>query len=112
MFYQLVGKLEEMKEVDHGAAFIDETKLESRARQYNFVRLKNVERHLADVKEQVYRETGLTNFAGLQSHLHTAANEVMLVHGRGKRRSEAQLGASAGAFCGLSKIRKPACYHG
>jgi transposase len=53
LFYQLVQKLECLGETDHGAVFVDGTKLESRAGRYTFVWRKSVEKHLLKVKEQV-----------------------------------------------------------
>ncbi len=43
------------------AVFADGTKLESNAGRYTFVWRKNVEKHLAGVKEQVCKETGMTS---------------------------------------------------
>ena len=90
LFYQLVRKLEELEETDHKAVFIDGTKMESRAGRYSFVWRKSVEKHLASVKEQIRRETGLTSSAALQNHLSTIAGDITFVHGKGKRKSEAQ----------------------
>ena len=90
LFYQLVRKLEELEETDHKAVFIVGTKMESRAGRYSFVWRKSVEKHLASVKEQIRRETGLTSSAALQNHLSTIAGDITFVHGKGKRKSEAQ----------------------
>ena len=90
LFYQLVEKLEAMGETDHRAVFVDGTKLESRAGRYTFVWRKNVEKHLARVKEQVYKETGLTSPASLQAHLEDLAVGIEFVHGSGRRKSEGQ----------------------
>ena len=86
-FYQLVKRLEAMGETDHRTVFVDGTKLESRAGRYTFVWRKSVEKHLAKVKEQVRKATGLTSPAALQSHLESLAKEICFVHGKGKRKS-------------------------
>ena len=87
LFYQLVKRLEAMGETDHRTVFVDGTKLESRAGRYTFVWRKSVEKHLAKVKEQVRKATGLTSPAALQSHLESLAKEICFVHGKGKRKS-------------------------
>ena len=73
LFYQLVKRLEAMGETDHRTVFVDGTKLESRAGRYTFVWRKSVEKHLAKVKEQVRKATGLTSPAALQSYLESLA---------------------------------------
>ena len=83
LFYQLVKRLEAMGETDHRTVFVDGTKLESRAGRYTFVWRKSVEKHLAKVKEQVRKATGLTSPAALQSHLESLAKEICFVHGKG-----------------------------
>lgn len=90
LFYQLVRKLEEMGETDHKAVFIDGTKLESSAGRYTFVWRKSVEKHLARVKEQVYKETGMPSPTALQAYLEAIAKGICFVHGSGKRKSEEQ----------------------
>ncbi len=90
LFYQLTKKLEGMGETDHKAVFVDGTKLESRAGRYTFVWRKSVEKHLAKVKEQVRKETGITSLAALQAHLKAMAEGVCFVHGSGRRKSEEQ----------------------
>lgn len=47
IFYQLVEKLETMREIDLKTEFMDGTKLVSCAGRYTFVRLESVEKHLA-----------------------------------------------------------------
>lgn len=79
LFYQLVRKLEEMGETDHKAVFIDGTKLESSAGRYTFVWRKSVEKHLARVKEQVYKETGMTSPTALQAYLEAMAKGICFV---------------------------------
>jgi len=76
LFYQLVWKLEQMGETDHSAVFVDGTKLESSAGRYTFVWRKSVEKHLAKVKEQVNKETGMTSQAALQTHLETMVEGI------------------------------------
>jgi transposase len=90
LFYQLVQKLECLGETDHGAVFVDGTKLESRAGRYTFVWRKSVEKHLLKVKEQVQQATGLTGLAEFCAHLDKTAAHISFVHGSGKRKSEAQ----------------------
>lgn len=90
LFYQFVTKLERMGETDHRAVFIDGTKLESRAGRYTFVWRKSVEKHLANVKETVKNQTGMTNLAALRAHLEREAKSISFVHGTGHRKSEAQ----------------------
>lgn len=79
-----------MGETDHSAVFVDGTKLESRAGRYTFVWRKSVEKHLARVKEQIYKETGMTSLAALQAHLGAMAEGIDFVHGSGRRKSEEQ----------------------
>lgn len=88
LFYQLVSKLEAMGETGRQAVFIDGTKLESRTGRYRFVWRKSVEKHLAAVKEQVYRKTGLTSLAAPREHLCAAAEGIVFVHGRCQRQIE------------------------
>lgn len=90
LFYQLVEKLEDMGETDHSAVFVDGTKLESRAGRYTFVWRKSVEKHLAKVKKQVCKETGITSPKALQAHLKAMAESICFVHGNGRRKSEEQ----------------------
>lgn len=90
LFYQFVRKLESMGETDHKAVFIDGTKLESRAGRYTFVWRKTVEKQLARVKEKLKRLTGSTTSAAVQSLLEEEAREIVFVHGKGKRKSQAQ----------------------
>ena len=44
LFYQFVGRLEEMGETEHEEVFIDGTKIESRANRYTFVWRKTTEK--------------------------------------------------------------------
>lgn len=90
MFYQFVKRLEEQEETDHGAVFIDGTKLESRAGRYTFVWRKRTEKQLSIVKEQVIRETGVSTLTALREYLEQAANEISFVKGSGHRKSEGQ----------------------
>ncbi len=90
LFYQLVKKLESMGETDHSAVFVDGTKLESSAGRYTFVWRKNVEKYLAQVKEQVAKETGIASLAALEAHLEAMAEGITFVHGSGRRKSEEQ----------------------
>jgi len=79
-----------MGETEHSAVFVDGTKLESSAGRYTFVWRKSVEKHLAKVKEQVNKETGITTLAVLQANLESMAEGICFVHGRGRHKSEAQ----------------------
>lgn len=90
LFYQYVQKLETQEETDHGAVFIDGTKVESRAGRYTFVWRKSVEKHLEQVKAQVQTETGLTTREGLEMYLAGAAGGIAFVKGPGHRKSEGQ----------------------
>lgn len=90
LFYQFVKRLEEQEETDHGAVFIDGTKLESRAGRYTFVWRKRTEKQLSIVKEQVIRETGVSTLTALREYLEQAANEISFVKGSGHRKSEGQ----------------------
>jgi len=90
LFYQLEGKLEGMGETDHGAVFVDGTKLESRAGRYTFVWRKSVERRLDKVKEQVYKETGMSSLTAVQAHLEATAKVICFVHDNGKHKSKEQ----------------------
>lgn len=53
LFEQYTIKLEAMGEANHEAAFIDGTKLESKANRYTFVWRKTVERELKRIKEKL-----------------------------------------------------------
>lgn len=90
LFYQFVRRLEEQEETDHGAVFIDGTKLESRAGRYTFVWRKSVEKYLEQVKAQVQVETGLTTLEELERHLAESAEGITFVKGSGHRKSEEQ----------------------
>lgn len=90
LFYQYVRRLEGMGETDHQAVFVDGTKVESRAGRYTFVWRKNVEKHLDKVKEQVRKETGLTELPALEYSLSAAKAGIAFVHGTGRRKSAEQ----------------------
>lgn len=90
LFYQLVEKLEAKGETDHRTVFVDGTKLESRAGRYTFVWRKSVEKHLAQVKKQIFEETGLTSPAALRTYLDALARATEFVHGSGRRKSVEQ----------------------
>jgi transposase len=53
LYAQYTAKLEAMGEVNHDTAFIDGTKVESKANRYTFVWRKTVERELKKIKEQL-----------------------------------------------------------
>ena len=90
LFYQFVRKLEKMGETDHEVVFIDGTKLESRAGRYTFVWRKNVEKHLARVKEHLKSMTGLSSRAAIRSRLEEEAKKIVFVSGKGKHKEQAQ----------------------
>lgn len=69
LFYQFVRKLEEMRETDHQAVFIDGTKIESHAGCYTCVWRKRVEKNLYKVKAEVKKTTGFTSTKELRAWL-------------------------------------------
>lgn len=86
LFYQYVRKLEEQKETDRQAVFIDGTKLESRAGRYTFVWRQSVEKQLAKVKAAVPFESP----EAMKEHISKGAEKIAFVCGIGHRKSEAQ----------------------
>jgi len=90
LFYQYIKLLEKQGETDHETVFVDGTKLESCAGRYTFCWRGSVEKHLEKVREKVLRMTGLKKRQGLREYLEQQRHQVVFVHGKGKRRSEAQ----------------------
>ena len=69
LFYQFVKKLEDMSETDHKTVYIDGTKLESAAGRYTFVWRKPIQKHLAKVKAELEKRTGLKSASAIGSML-------------------------------------------
>ena len=90
LFYQYVRYLETQGETDHETAFIDGTKLESRAGRYTFVWRKSVEKQLARIKAKVYAAVSVTSLEALEQRLAELAAGITFVHGTGRRKSDAQ----------------------
>ena len=101
LFYQLVLKLEEMRETEHDEVFIDGTKIESMANCYTFIWRKTTEKYLAKVKEQVKKEFASRELDGnvtlkkLRSLVTTEKiacekADIEFVHGIGRRKSPEQ----------------------
>ncbi len=90
LFYQFVKKLEDMGETDHQTVYIDGTKLESAAGRYTFVWRKPIQKHLAKVKAELEKRTGLKSASAIASKLEEERRHILFVHGSGKRKSEQQ----------------------
>ena len=90
LFYQFVKKLEDMGETDHKTVYIDGTKLESAAGRYTFVWRKPIQKHLAKVKAELEKRTGLKSASAIGSRLEEERRHILFVHGSGKRKSPQQ----------------------
>ena len=90
LFYQFVKKLEDMGETDHQTVYIDGTKLESAAGRYTFVWRKPIQKHLAKVKAELEKRTGLKSASAIASKLEEERRHILFVHGSGKRKSAQQ----------------------
>ena len=90
LFYQFVKKLEDMSETDHKTVYIDGTKLESAAGRYTFVWRKLIQKHLAKVKAELEKRTGLKSASAIGSMLEEERRHILFVHGSGKRKSPQQ----------------------
>ena len=90
LFYQFVKKLEDMGETDHQTVYIDGTKLESAAGRYTFVWRKPIQKHLAKVKAELEKRTGLKSASAIASKLEEERQHILFVHGSGKRKSAQQ----------------------
>ena len=90
LFYQFVKKLEDMSETDHKTVYIDGTKLESAAGRYTFVWRKPIQKHLAKVKAELEKRTGLKSASAIGSMLEEERRHILFVHGSGKRKSPQQ----------------------
>ena len=90
LFYQFVKKLEDMGETDHKTVYIDGTKLESTAGRYTFVWRKPIQKHLAKVKAELEKRTGLKSASAIGSRLEEERRHILFVHGSGKRKSPQQ----------------------
>ena len=90
LFYQFVKKLEDMSETDHKTVYIDGTKLESAAGRYTFVWRKPIQKHLAKVKAELEKRTGLKSASAIGSRLEEERRHILFVHGSGKRKSPQQ----------------------
>ncbi len=102
LFYQLIDKLIELKEVNYEHVFIDGTKIEANANKYTFVWKKGIEKFLKKLKvriekelPEVQRKYGIVESATLNetvSALLSYANlyKIEFVHGSGKRKPPLQ----------------------
>jgi len=104
LFYQLVEKLNERKEIDFTNLFVDGTKIEANANKYSFVWRKAVEKQAGKVQEkleqlmQVIQKThGLQTAdpakpSGVTEQLRKKqkAENITFAHGSGKRKSQLQ----------------------
>ena len=104
LFYQLVEKLNERKEIDYGNLFVDGTKIEANANKYSFVWRKAVEKQAGKVQEKleqlmqaIQKDHGVkaseptTPTAIMQQLLKKQkAENILFVHGTGKRKGQLQ----------------------
>ena len=90
LFYQYVNLLEAQGETDHETVFIDGTKIESCAGRYTFRWRGSIEKYLSNVREKVYELTGLQELEAVQEYLREQKEQIIFVHGRGKRKSPEQ----------------------
>ena len=77
LFYQFVKKLEDMGEADHQTVYIDGTKLESAAGRYTFVWRKPIQKHLAKVKAELEKRTGLKSASAIGSKLEEERQHIL-----------------------------------
>ncbi len=104
LFYQLVGKLSEAKEIKFEHLFVDGTKMEANANKYSFVWKKSTDRYQAKLTEKVkamiselntaygYGFTEETDLSEIQDKLTKRKwdENINFVHGRGCRKTELQ----------------------
>jgi len=104
LFYQLVERLNERKEIDFTNLFVDGTKIEANANKYSFVWRKAVDKQAGKVQEKleqliqsILKKHGLkasesaTPTAIIEQLLKKQkAENITLVHGSGKRKSQLQ----------------------
>jgi transposase len=104
LFYQLVERLNERKEIDFTNLFVDGTKIEANANKYSFVWRKAVEKQTGKVQEKLARlvqtiqqnhglkQAGPTTPAAIMDQLLQKQKEenITFVHGSGKRKSQLQ----------------------
>lgn len=98
IFYQLVNKLAEVKEINYEHLFVDGTKIEANANKYSFVWKKSTNKYevrLLDKLEKIFAELSIKYMINCKSpeELLNALNERVnfpFVHGRGKRKTELQ----------------------
>lgn len=95
LFWQYENHLEKVGETDHEAAFIDGTKLESKANKYTFVWRKTVERELKKIKEKLKKlvpdDEGYTTLKKTFEYVAVLEKEIAEAHievkkGRGHRK--------------------------
>lgn len=102
LFYQLINKLIEMKEISYTNVFVDGTKIEANANKYSFVWAKAVENNLSKLNEKIKVQTRMIankycideeiSFENLLSALMQLATmqNISFVYGKGKRKTSIQ----------------------
>lgn len=90
LFYRYAQRLAEQEETDHSAVFIDGTKLESKAGRYTFVWKKTILKQRDKVKAEIEKLTGMETKTAFRKHLKAAAEGIVFVHGKGKRKTPQQ----------------------
>lgn len=102
LFYQLVEKLYEMREVRFKNVFIDGTKIEANANRYTFVWKKAVEKNDKKLREKISKELpviaeryGIYQDIGIDECYQVLLNQAELislvfVNGSGKRKTQLQ----------------------
>lgn len=90
LFYQYVGLLEEQGETNHESVFIDGTKIESRAGRYTFTWRGTAEKNVEKTKQKVLEQTGCKTSGELTALLSKMAEEITLVSGKGRHKTDAQ----------------------
>jgi len=102
LFYQLVDYLLEMGEIDLANVFIDGTKLEANANRYSFVWKKSTNKYearldtkMADMLKELNTRYLLeippnATIEECLANLNTLDQNIIFVHGRGKRKTQLQ----------------------
>ena len=102
LFYQLVDKLIEMKELSYVNVFVDGTKIEANANKYSFVWAKAVKKNLLKLEARIEDECraiafkyGLNEELGFERLVEILVStarmqNIVFVHGKGKHKTQLQ----------------------
>ena len=102
LFFQLIGKLHELGEIQFRNIFIDGTKIEANANRYTFVWAKSVEKNMQKLNAKInselpelcqkYELSESASLTDVVEFLLTTRNllGIEFVYGKGKRKSDLQ----------------------